>query len=365
MSTAPPASAASSAPAPGPDAALSAELLQTAARWFVQLASGEATDADRQRWQAWRAADARHEAAWQRAQAVTAPFAHIPHAQAGVSVAALEKQQGRRAARRQALKSLGGLAGLFCAGLFGWQGWRSSDASADALTAVGEQRDLQLPDGSQLRLDTDTAIDVAFSASERLIRLRRGRVLITTAKPKGEGDGGQPTPPFWVETAEGRVRALGTRFAVRQDADSTHVAVMEARVAIHAGALGHFGLAPAAATTAPHATEDAPILAAGEAARFNRLGLLGRSAARGADSAWARGMLVADDMPLADFAAELARYRASPLLCDPAVRALRISGTYPLTDTDKALAALTRTLPVRVVPVKGTDPASGVAIHPQ
>ncbi|WP_348648729.1 FecR domain-containing protein [Roseateles oligotrophus] len=358
MTTAPPSPGASTS---GPDAAPSAELLQTAARWFVQLASGEATDADRQRWQAWRAADPRHEAAWQRAQAVTAPFAHIPPAQTGVSVAALEKQQGRRAARRQALKSLGGLAGLFCAGWFGWQGWRSSDASADALTAVGEQRDLLLADGSQLRLDTDTAIDVAFSASERLIHLRRGRVLITTAKPKGEGDGDQPPPPFWVETAEGRVRALGTRFAVRQDAGSTHVAVMEARVAIHAGALGHFGFAPTAEAVA---TDDAPILAAGEAAHFNRLGLLGRSAARSADSAWARGMLVADDLPLADFVAELARYRTSPLLCDPAVRALRISGTYPLTDTDKALAALARALPVRVVPARGNDPAGGLAIRP-
>jgi transmembrane sensor len=359
VSTTPPASAAS---ASGPNAAPPAELLQTAARWFVQLASGEASEADHQRWQAWRAADPRHEAAWQRAQAVTAPFAHIPLAHAGVSVAALEKQQGRRAGRRQALKSLGGLAGLFFAGWFGWQGWRSSDASADALTAVGEQRDLTLTDGSQLRLDTNTAIDVAFSASERLIRLRRGRVLITTAKPKSEGEGSRPQPPFWVETAEGRVQALGTRFAVRQDAGSTHVAVMEARVAIHAGVLGHFGFAPPAAALA---TAGAPILAAGEAARFNRLGLLDRSAARSADSAWARGMLVADDMPLADFVAELARYRTSPLLCDPAVRALRISGTYPFTDTDKALAALTRALPVRVVPVGGNGPAGGLVIRPR
>lgn len=352
----------STSSASGPNAAASAELLQTAARWFVQLASGEATDADRQRWQAWRAADPRHEAAWQRAQAVTAPFAQIPHAHAGVSMAALEKRQGRRTGRRQALRSLGGLASLICTGWFGWQGWRSSDASADALTAVGEQRDLLLPDGSQLRLDTNTAIDVAFSANERLIRLRRGRVLIATAKPKGEGDGGHPPPPFWVKTAEGRVQALGTRFAVRQDAGSTHVAVMEARVAIHAGALGDFGFAPTAAALA---IEGAPILAAGEAARFNRLGLLGRSAARSADSAWASGMLVADDMPLADFVAELARYRTSPLVCDPAVQHLHISGTYPLTDTDKALAALARALPVRVVPVGGNGTAGSVVIRPR
>ena len=170
-----------------PPSAATPDILQEAARWFVLLASGEATDADHRRWQAWRAADARHETAWRRAEAVAAPFAQIPGAQAAASVAALERRNGLRASRRQALKGLGGLAGLFLAGWVGWQGWRRSDVSADVLTAVGEQRDLTLADGSRLSLDTDTAIDVAFSANERLIRLRRGRVLIATGKPSGGG----------------------------------------------------------------------------------------------------------------------------------------------------------------------------------
>lgn len=326
-----------------PPSAATPDILQEAARWFVLLASGEATDADHRRWQAWRAADARHETAWRRAEAVAAPFAQIPGAQAEASVAALERRNGLRASRRQALKGLGGLAGLFLAGWVGWQGWRRSDVSADVLTAVGEQRDLTLADGSRLSLDTDTAIDVAFSANERLIRLRRGRVLIATGKPSGAGE----PPPFWVETAEGRVQALGTRFSVRQESGSTHVAVMEARVAIHGA----------------DAAGNAPILTAGEAARFGRQGLLDRQAAQPADSAWARGMLVADDMTLADFTVELARYRATALVCDPAVRALRISGTYPLTDTDRALAAVARALPVRMEARKVGDPADGIIIR--
>lgn len=335
------ASGSSPKPTPTP------EILQEAARWFVLLASGDATEADRQRWQDWRTADARHEDAWRRAEAVTARFADIPDTQTTASVEALEARQDRRAQRRQILRGLGSLVGLLLIGGIGWQGWRRSDASADALTAVGEQRNLTLADGSHLSLDTDTVVDVVFNARERLIRLRRGRVLITTARPEGSG----AAPPFRVETAEGRVQALGTRFAVRQESGTTHVAVMEARVAIHGADMADFGAG------------SAPILAAGEAARFNRQGLVDRRAAQPADSAWARGMLVADEMTLADFTAELARYRTTPLVCDPAVRALRISGTYPLTDPDRALAALARALPVRVEAQRAGDPAAGLIIQ--
>ncbi len=314
------------------------DVLEEAAHWFVLLASGEADEADHARWRAWRAADARHELAWQRTQAATARIRGIPRGQAQVSFEALKQGTGPRSRGRR--RALGQLAALLVAGLAGWQGWRHSDWSADQLTAVGEQRELTLADGSLLHLDTDSAVDIAFSAQARLIRLRRGRILIETAPAPD-------APPFLVETGEGRVQALGTRFSVEQEAGSTRVAVLEARVAIHAA----------------EAAADAPVLHAGQAARFDRRGVVDRYASHRADSAWAKGMLIADDMPLADFVAELARYRDTPLSCDPAVRSLRISGTFPLRDTDRALAALGHTLPVRAVPVRPDDPESGIVLR--
>jgi transmembrane sensor len=59
-------------------------------------------------------------------------------------------------------------------------------------------------------------------------------------------------------------------------------------------------------------------------------------------------MLVAHDMPLAEFIGELARYRPGRLACDPAIAHLRVSGIYPLADTTQVLDMLTRTLPVDV-----------------
>ena len=59
-------------------------------------------------------------------------------------------------------------------------------------------------------------------------------------------------------------------------------------------------------------------------------------------------MLLADGMPLGVLAAELARYRKGVLRCDPAVANLRVSGTFPLADTDRSLAMLAATYPVVV-----------------
>ena len=64
-------------------------------------------------------------------------------------------------------------------------------------------------------------------------------------------------------------------------------------------------------------------------------------------------MLVASDMTLADFVAELRRYRPGVISLAPEVARLQLSGVFPLADTDRILAALVQGLPVRVnVPMR-------------
>ncbi|MNJ65789.1 fec operon regulator FecR [compost metagenome] len=64
--------------------------------------------------------------------------------------------------------------------------------------------------------------------------------------------------------------------------------------------------------------------------------------------AWSRGILLADNLRLVDFLAELARYRHGYLGCDPRIAELRVVGAFPLADSDRVLDALAATLPVRV-----------------
>ncbi|MFP9052261.1 hypothetical protein ACLI10_17345, partial [Enterococcus faecalis] len=67
-----------------------------------------------------------------------------------------------------------------------------------------------------------------------------------------------------------------------------------------------------------------------------------------ADTAWINAELAADDMPLDRFLAELSRYRHGLISCDAPAAKLRISGLFPLNDTDRALQAVARLLPVTV-----------------
>ena len=64
-------------------------------------------------------------------------------------------------------------------------------------------------------------------------------------------------------------------------------------------------------------------------------------------------MLVASDMRLDRFIDELRRYRPGLITLAPEVAGLRLSGVFPLADTDRILQSLVQVLPVRIhVPVR-------------
>lgn len=293
--------------------------LQQAAHWFVLLASGDAGDDDRARWLRWRAADPAHEKAWARVESASALFSAVP---SGKAAAALQALSRKTIPARSALLSLL-LAGVL--GVGGWQGYRASDWSADAVTAVGQQREMQLEDGSRLLLDTDTAIDIEFDGEQRRLRLRRGRLFVATGHlPEFAAQ------PFRVATAQVEATALGTQFSVQQQLRQTRVVVIESRVELRTPDGEHL------------------ILEQGHSAVVGNDGVRRESQLLRNDSAWQRGMLIAEDMPLNEFLAELGRYHHGELQCDPAVAQLRISGAFPLSDTGQLLVALAETLPVRI-----------------
>jgi len=310
-----------------------------AAEWLTIMMSGEATDAERQRWQQWRAADAEHELAWRHIETVTrrlsamqpraayqalSPYASRKAAAAGGNVAA--GVAGRRKAMRLLL--WGGAIGTSALLASRTQAWQQ--VVADYRTGVGQQRAVALSDGTRILLNTDSAIDVKFDGQRRLVRLVAGEAMIITGHVLVDG---QPDRrPFIVQTAEGGVRALGTRFMVRQDDGYSTVAVVESAVEI----------TPAESDSQPR------ILRAGERTTFTRRAIDGAVPVADRDLAWTRGQIVADDLRLTDFLAELGRYRPGFLRCDPAAANLRVSGVFPLGDTDRILDMLTKVLPIRV-----------------
>ena len=139
--------------------------------------------------------------------------------------------------------------------------------------------------------------------------------------------------PFVVHTAEGSIRALGTRFVVRREADQTQVSVQEHAVEVRSRQR---------AWTRPCGSTPVSKLS------FRQDSIDPLQQANPQADAWTRDMLVVNDWRLGDFIRELQRYRPGHLGCDPAVAALRISGAFHLGSTDTILDNLTSTLPVRI-----------------
>ena len=90
------------------------------------------------------------------------------------------------------------------------------------------------------------------------------------------------------------------------------------------------------------------VVHAGERMRFSATQIMPIEPASADTAAWTQGMLVASNMRLGDFLSELGRYRDGYLRCDPSIADFRLSGTFPLSDTDRVLKTLATTLPVEV-----------------
>lgn len=299
-------------------------VVDQAVEWLVRLGAAGAADPCRDQWRQWRAAHPEHERAWQHIEAVDRRLQRGMHGlPAGAARHALDAPAS--AARRRALR----LMSVIVLAGGGWSAYRTlpwREWSADLQTARGQQRSTVLADGTQLQLNTATAVDVQYDATQRRVRLLDGELFITTA-----ADVQQPARPFVVQTVAGHIVPLGTRFSVRRDGDSVQVAVIEGAVELQPGGY----------------RDRAVRVAAGQAARFSARDAEVAQPLRD-ETAWTQGVLVATDMRLQDFTAELARYQRGHLGCDPQIAGLRISGVFPLDDPERTLQALTEVLPVRI-----------------
>ncbi len=296
--------------------------LDGAVEWFLRLTSGTASAADHEAWQAWRRADPEHERAWLRTEALTRRFEALPK---GV-LPVLERP--RSASRRRALGKLALLASAGGAGWLAcrdeaWRGW-----VAQYRTPSGARREVVLADHSRVVLNAATAMDVLFDAHQRLIALHAGEILVETAP-----DPERIARPFIVRTREGSITALGTRFVVRRDDGVSTVQVLEGAVRV----------LPSGA-----AADGARQVPAGMRLSFGAGIDAGLEPVSGDPSAWQRGMLQVDGMPLRTFLAELQRYRSGWIDCAPEVAHLPISGAFPLDDTDRVLVTVADTLPLRL-----------------
>ncbi|WP_348750120.1 FecR domain-containing protein [Pseudomonas rhodesiae] len=299
------------------DAPIAPAIVEQASEWLMLHWGGELHGEQRHAFARWQAADAEHRRAWQRLQQLQHTLGGVPADSARAVLRDTPDTQ-----RRAALKLLGALLMVGGSGYLVRRSEPWQAAFAEHRTATGEIRYVTLSDGTRLDLNSDSAVDVRFNATERRIRLIRGEILLTS--------GHDALRPLIVETAAGDVQALGTRFAVRELGEGSRVDLYEGRVRVtpvHGGAVQ---------------------MKAGDSLWFDQRQTLALPAVGANGSSWTEHRLIAERQPLGEFVTQLSRYRPGLLRCDPAVSGLLLTGVFPLNDTDAILAALERSLPVHV-----------------
>lgn len=302
----------------------SPKVVKQAIQWLLRLRENGHAPGLLLQCEQWRNAHHTHELAWQRMMGLHQDFDLRRFSGANLALQALETSQNRLH-RRQALKLLG------TATLAGPAAWLCKDTQAlsdwtsDYVTGTGERRSFPLPDGSVLQLNTRSAADLAFDQRQRLIRLSHGELMLTCSASQGQ------ERPLLVQTHDALLEGFDSQFVVRQDPDCTRVSVSQGKVAIHRPGNGSLHW-----------------ITPGQSWRLDALGPRQIEQLDMDASAWSEGLIVTRAMRLADFLAEVGRYRHGYLGCSDDIADLRLSGVFRLADTDKLLELLPQTLPVKV-----------------
>lgn len=286
---------------------------QAAADWFAKLQGDAALD-DWTAFQAWLEADPEHAAAYEAVEAVWLELEDLPANDPQASplapnVAPLRPRPGS-APRRGLLIGLG-VAAAAAIVVFVVTPQLTGPSYTDYATKRGETREIALADGSRLTLGGATTLRVRLGRQQRDVTLVDGEASFDVAHLENR--------PFVVAVGAREVRVLGTEFNILSHAGRLAVSVRRGLVAVSGGQEG----------TVKLARGQQLVQRPGASAQM-------RDVPPDTAFAWKSGKLVYDRTPLADVAADLNRYVATPIRVDPSAASVTVSGVL-LVDDETAM----------------------------
>ncbi len=208
-------------------------------------------------------------------------------------------------------------------------------------TPIGEQNSFTMSDGTHIQLNTNSIVEVAYTASFRQLTLVQGEARFDVAKDKSR--------PFTVTSGDKSFTALGTIFNVQKsDNHEMELMVTEGRVLITKASEALAVIKHTLLTTNENTKRsELPgiLVTSGEKAVIARhtetpvkkvsLDQVQR------DLAWQQGMLIFDGEPLSKALIEVSRYTSSRFkILDPKMANMKVSGYFKANDVDGLLSSL-------------------------
>ncbi len=316
-----------------------------AAFWLVRLGAQDCTPEDRFAFEAWKQEDPAHERMFLRLQRGNAVVDR--HMTDSRIVAMLEEARADQHAELAGGRSsgatwrvAGGLAALAASvviavatAFIAVPSFRGGDTNALPTetvqapsgvevfeTSVGERSTITLADGSIVSINTNSLVEVSFSAAERRVDLLRGQAYFEVEEDVNR--------PFVVQAGDRRVVALGTAFDVRFDReDLVEVTLVEGRVKVDKVSRGRDAPTQGDDQTSPDPIEMTPghrliarVASAPEVVVTDTM----------EETSWRNGQLLFRERPLASAVEEMNRYSLQKLVLadDPRVRGVEVSGVF-------------------------------------
>lgn len=296
-----------------------------AEHWFARLLDERCSPEERAAFERWRNADPSHASAFRELELVWKRSEEAARNPAVMAAArrALRKEPETRTPWRWLLPAMAASLAVLVAAI-ALPRWLSPPADPAGMlysTMAGQQRTVQLADGSSILLDTDSEISVRYSSRTRRVDLLHGRAQFSVQ--------GNHAWPFVVHSGNGTVTAVGTQFQVRLNEDSTDVDLLKGKLAI--------------ATQAPDGTAHLASLIGGESLTFDESGRITpvHSLDTQQTQGWTQGKLFVHDWRLPQLLLEMNRYSQTKLsIGDPSLQNVHISGIFRTNDQQTFLQLL-------------------------
>ena len=222
-----------------------------------------------------------------------------------------------------------------------------SQQSTELITQIGQQRNVELQDGTVVVLNTNSHVTVEFTEQHRVVHLLNGEASFDVAK--------NPQRPFMVYAGEGLVWAVGTAFNVRYTSEVVDVTVTEGTVKVYTQMtptmpMPDLSVAPATTRLKHNALtlgEREAVVGAGQSIQYDNIIKTAEpvlSAEVIAQKvAWHQGALVFTGEPLAQALQEIARYTDKELvIADSSIANIRIGGHFKTDDINGLLTVLSQ-----------------------
>ena len=306
-------------------------IVQAAADWWVRLREPAADGELIEQWLAWTAEDARHLETFERLNELAERLGGLDRVSRQRLVKAfVHASPARRPWLPLAVAASIAILALSATVYFGWVRFAAGDTIERYQTAIAQNRDLVLPDGTKVALGAASSLSVHYSRGRRELELQRGEAFFQIVHDRHR--------PFVVHAGELTVRDIGTAFDIRRTGERVTIAVTQGRVAVadqHAGANQHNDM---------EASE-------GQRVSYDPVTSLMSvdNVAAAQATAWRSDRLEFVDEPLSVVIANLNRYSGKPLhIADTDLNALSYTGSIRVDAIDSWVKALPEVFPIKV-----------------